>query len=570
MIELGYRSPADAANIRQMCKEDLLFFVNTFLFLFEPRNKFAKVVPFITRDYQDVHLLEVYDAIGDHDLPQPKSREMGATWSNLVPCLHYFLFSPYSYFTIMSYKEELVDGKGPKPLFAKLDHMLNPKWFPAWLRPRMDRTFRNMENLDNGSVFIGDTTTERSAVGDRALAVLIDELSRIDATDAANILRATQFVTKCRLMPYTAWTVDHPSTQLAQDPDKKKLFLHWMLDKDKAAGAYYAPTGKSKTGPDGWRSPYYDEECRRARDDLDVARDLDIRFEGSETRFFDDQLIKRVVERDCKKPVWSMQVRAFLDWDEEGEHEHFWRCMEGTQIDLWVMPDRNGRLPVAEYVIGVDTATGNGDASDSALVAYRKSDRMKVLQFVCNRIRPHEMAHLVNAIGKWLVGPYDGTAKVVPERNGPGEQMIGYLTKNLGYGNVWFQRNERSIDQKMTKTYGWNPTRMNKRAAMEEYKTALHQGTIVNRSESAVRCCQNFILMGHGGVNHSKTITPVSAEVSEKNHGDVTIADMLACHEMKGDSQFEAQDVQPEEIPANCMAYREMQAELEKNRPDLY
>ena len=115
-----------------MCKQDILFYINTFGYIFEPRD--AKRLPFITYMFQDPCLLELRDAVGEHDIVVEKSRDMGASWMCVYVLEWFWHFYKDETFLFLSRKEELVDKKGdPKELFSKLDFI--HKMQPPWLRP---------------------------------------------------------------------------------------------------------------------------------------------------------------------------------------------------------------------------------------------------------------------------------------------------------------------------------------------------------------------------------------------------------------------------------------------------
>src|SRR5262245_33196777 len=87
--------------IWHLCKSDILFWVNTFLFTYDPRNPPDKrVLPFITWKFQDETLLEVLKNLGICDIGIDKSRDMGASWMCLVAFLHQWQFVPYSSFML--------------------------------------------------------------------------------------------------------------------------------------------------------------------------------------------------------------------------------------------------------------------------------------------------------------------------------------------------------------------------------------------------------------------------------------------------------------------------------------
>ncbi len=58
LIARGSQDAAFAESLRAMCSEDLLFFVNTFGWTYDPR-KTPPVIPFLTYEFQDETLLDL-------------------------------------------------------------------------------------------------------------------------------------------------------------------------------------------------------------------------------------------------------------------------------------------------------------------------------------------------------------------------------------------------------------------------------------------------------------------------------------------------------------------------------
>ena len=52
-----------AATLKQMCADDILFYINVFCWIHEPRDLKDPIKPFITYEYQDDAILEECDAI---------------------------------------------------------------------------------------------------------------------------------------------------------------------------------------------------------------------------------------------------------------------------------------------------------------------------------------------------------------------------------------------------------------------------------------------------------------------------------------------------------------------------
>ena len=77
-------SPNYAAVIRDACAADPIFYVNGFLYTYDPRAQPYTKIPFVLYPYQRDGLLELFDAIGNEDLLIEKSRDMGASWLSVV------------------------------------------------------------------------------------------------------------------------------------------------------------------------------------------------------------------------------------------------------------------------------------------------------------------------------------------------------------------------------------------------------------------------------------------------------------------------------------------------------
>ena len=128
----GAKVPGAAKALREQCAKDILFWVNTFCFTYDPRLERQKVVPFTTYPFQDDALLKLINAIRKgYDVGIEKSRDMGASWINLAAFTWLWQFSPMNSLLAVSRNESYVDGpSNPKSLFWKIDFLLEhqPKW----------------------------------------------------------------------------------------------------------------------------------------------------------------------------------------------------------------------------------------------------------------------------------------------------------------------------------------------------------------------------------------------------------------------------------------------------------
>jgi hypothetical protein len=120
-----------------------------------------------------------------------------------------------------------------------------------------------------------------------------------------------------------------------------------------------------------------------------------------------------------------------------------------------------------------------------------------------------------------------------------------------------FYRNddETRFVSRRTKSVGWWSGKETKRLLLADYRKALVAGTFINRSaESYVECTQ-YVHEPTGEIKHSKAKTTIDPASAGENHGDIVIADALAC---RGLSEIRAAVVPEEnkELPINSFGYR--------------
>ena len=191
--------PNAAKEFWIMAKRDPLFFVNTFMFTYDPRRD-PSAIPFITYPFQDRAILTLCSALGERDVLIEKSRDMGASWINLTVFFWAWLTHDLQSFLMVSRKEDLVDKPGdPKSLFWKVDFALDR--LPLWLRPVYTRTKLHLYNHETGSTLDGESTTGDVARGDRRTGILLDEFASVE--NAEEVLAATADATNCRFFNST-------------------------------------------------------------------------------------------------------------------------------------------------------------------------------------------------------------------------------------------------------------------------------------------------------------------------------------------------------------------------------
>ncbi|MFA5186690.1 MAG: hypothetical protein WC551_09460 [Patescibacteria group bacterium] len=561
--------PSSAAFFWDVCSKDLLYYVNVFGYTYDPRRQpFAKL-PFITYTFQDEALLEIYRAIGDHDLFIEKSRDMGASWLNIVACEHVWHFKKHQSILFVSRTEDYVDKPdNPKSLFWKLDFFLNS--MPAWMRPpgydeSLHRSRLHISNPYTYSVIDGESTTGNVARGDRRTAILLDEFAAVE--QGFSVLTSTRDATKCRLFNSTPKGTSNAHYAIRQT-GVKKLRLHWSAHPLKAAGLYTTDENGElhvidKEGyPEGYeplldgrlRSPWYDEECKRAANPQEIAQELDIDYQGSGYQFFRAESVHEAIRQYARPPI----VVGELEYDDSTAQPIRFREEPNGHLQLWCLLGRDNKPPTEHrYIVAVDVSAGTG-SSNSTICAWDAATKEKVLQYANPYIRPEALAFQAVAVCRWL-----GNAQLIWESNGPGRQF-GSRVEELGYMNVYLSKRREAISGDTSAITGWSSTKEGKLVVLGDYRAAIEKGLCVNRSREALEETLDYIFGPDGSVYHSRSSDKSDPTGAKANHGDRVMADALAWKYMNDD--VTAPKEETPEVPVGCLAWRNKMREKEKQQ----
>ena len=247
------------------CTEDIIFFLNAFGWTYDPRISPSEV-PFITYDYQDVHIREQIQCIEDEvDSCTEKSRDMGFSWMIIGIQVQGFLFKKWASL-YGSYKEDYVDEQGNMDShFERIRFMLNK--LPAWMKPNdLVSKYMNISSEKLGCSISGDAGQNFGTGGRRKFAVL-DEFALWQHDKKA--FRKTADIAPCRIFGgtpegrFNVYGKIMTSHKDYEDLSIKRLRLHWQ----------------SHPLKDGeW---YLKEQQKRTK--LDIAKELDISYDESVT-----------------------------------------------------------------------------------------------------------------------------------------------------------------------------------------------------------------------------------------------------------------------------------------------
>ncbi len=492
---------------REMCREDVVFWLGAFGWLFEPRRRRGEMreVPFVPWGFQ-VDLLErMKAALNDHDVLVAKTRDMGVSWLAVMLFLHQWLFEPGTLLLMVSRNETYVDMRGnPKSLFWKLDYGLER--LPSWMVPPFRRKRMQLRNLENGSVIDGESTTGDVARGDRRVAILLDEFAAVEPQKQVSVLASTSQSTNCRLIVSTFGEEQDAFERKSRDGSCEVHKVGWWLHPEKSDGMIERADGTRS-------SPWYERECARIGDQRQVARELDCDPQSSGSRFFEASMIRRVTAEHGVPPL---EVGSLVHDKVTGEPIRF-DAHRGGRLSLWFPRNAAGVVALPGRVgVGVDVSEGTG-ASPSVVSVIDGSTGRKVLEYADATIRPEALAVWLVALMRWLGRAHDSW--VCPEAPGPGRTLMMRL-QEMGFTRLW-----RDPGAKLP---GFTPSKETRRAIYTDLLRAVASGAFRNHSLDALAEYGEVVYRPDGWIVHRASTGLVDPSGARASHADRVTADALA------------------------------------------
>jgi len=594
MLKLAGDDGSAAQQMRDLCSEDPLFYINTFGFSYSPKDSVSgfPLTPFISYEFQDEAILMLLDCINrGQDGATPKSRDMGASWMGLSAIEWCWHFRDYLSFLMVSRKEDLVDKKGfPGSLFWKIDflHQNQPQWLlptGRWLGDKdPNRKSLHLANADNGSVIDGESTTGNVGVGDRRTALFIDEFGAFPTDDGYAVLRGTRDVTNCRLFNSTP-RGQNAFYEVCTKTAARIIRMHWSRHPLKNLGMYECDAetgtvtlkddyrgvvevvkkgeseGVSVMFPDDYpfvkdgklRSPWYDKQGNRCVSPAEIAQELDIDFLGSDYQFFDAESIEALRRKHCRPP----SLIGDLEYDPITLEPKRFREHKDGRLMLWLTLGGDGRPSRdRKFVLGNDVSAGTG-ASNSVSCVVDRENGEKVGLWKDSNVLPTPFSEQAIALGKFFNKAY-----MIWDASGPTGKVFTNSVVKHSYGHIYYRRNEKKIGRDITDEPGYYLNPQAKTNVFNDYREALAQHEYINRSESGMLECLQFIRKPDGSIEHSASLNSQDPSGARTAHGDEVVADALACLGMVDRKSSK----EPEEptIPVGSLAWRWQQKRIEE------
>ena len=616
VAQMGYENPDFARELWILCSRDPLFFLNTFAYLLETRKKqdwntndrygSSKVLPFITRGYQDSLILQVLPHLGRQDIAIPKSRETGISWMIGGALAAWdWIFHDETHIGFVS--KDLLSANNPDDpdaLFSKFQFLLDR--LPIWLLDPKDvdrnitkNTFRN---LKNGSSLTAYPANADAGRGGRKAWMLMDEFHFFKTGDDEAVMDSTVHVTPSRVFVSTANRergmagAFYDVVANAEQKNGILITIDWKDDPDKRRGLYHGelipgtdsyklviddmdfwlpyatfdkdcsfrhPLKPGENYPfildERYRSLYYDHVWNRpGSTPQSVSAELDRNFGGATAQIMNPQLLARAIEA-CE----AVKVRG--DIVRSPENKELWLFQEvlaGGLTELWI-DLIDGKPPVGEYVFGADVSAGTGGAwsSYSALEGLEKVSGKQVFQWRGNKLDPIQFAELCVWVCKWFHNAY-----LVPEINGPlGQLFINRVAVELKYPHVFRRMRQEVAFREITERVGYR----NNDGGIELLKrleAAIRTGRVKPNAVVALNECSRYF-MKNGKLVHSAAETTDDVAGKGRAHGDAAIA--LGCAAFGVDDIPKRPDEAPKiDVPYQSFLWRRQEWERKQKDKD--
>jgi hypothetical protein len=405
------------------------------------------------------------------------------------------------------------------------------------LRPKQIRdNVMLMQNLDNGSTLIGESTNDDVGQGGRKTAILLDEFARVRNGEEIDL--ATNDTAACRIFNST---VNGPATwytRIYRDIKSGKragriITLPWEAHPMKGRGLSIIDVPITPNNPLGKKavSPWYIHE-QASRSARDLAQNIDRDHGKSGDSFFDPQEVEAHRLNFQAEPIHTGNLRFEDDLTEDEKRSVFL----GQQVEavsfieqgfrrgwrIWT-PLVNGRpVQTHRYVFGVDISLGTG-SSNSVISVFDGDANTKIAEYCDAFTSPEELAWMACMAGLWFGGK-TGKPLLCWETNGPGS-IFGKKIMQIGYAPIYFSKIEGRKVEKATERYGWNSTAARKEVLLGMYRDALKNAKFINPCKESLDEAIDYVYNDKGLLVPATKVQEAGG--ASATHGDRVVADAL-------------------------------------------
>ena len=488
------------AGLLKRCRNDIMFFFNTFLWTQDPRKRPADL-PFLTYEYEETYIRWIADHITNKkDCFTEKSRDMGMSWTLMGVILWHWFFVDGFKAHLGSKKEDDVDRSGDiRSLFEKLRYMLSE--IPNWLLPyqfdwKKHSMFMRLINPFNSSAITGESSNRDFGRAGRYSCCILDEFAAMEYADEA--WTSTGDSTPCRIVVGTPLGTGNKFWNLRFKSNIDIFTAHWSLHPEKSKGATRVKDKGKLNSLEAfaeWKkgepitSPWYEAEKNRrltseTQSKVDIAQELDIDYIASGDPYFDTKALQQQEE-------WEA-TENWVQFCEGNKKKVIMGSLTIVDGQVEFRPNKNGWLrlferPVAEgqYVCAIDAAEGlkHGDYS---VAAVRNKKTRNLSAGIYGHFDYDELAYF-----GYLTARYFNNCLVGAEAGGYGAAVNKRLY-DLGANTVRAMDFSSGPIDESTKL-GWINSVASRPKALGDMEAEIREGAVEIRDKDLKSECMNFI-----------------------------------------------------------------------------
>ena len=571
LIDWAAKSKENRQKIINACAQDPLWYINSFVFTYDPRPKLAdnplygyeeRVVPFITYPFQDNLVMEIVQAVrSGYSLVVPKCRTTGVSVCGMTVFDWFARFFRRLSFLVGSRKFEYVDDPGVyDALLPKID-LIHEKQ-PGWLRPILVRNSGKLIYQDTKSVITGEATNPNFGRSGRSTATWTDEFAFVDC--ASEVVASIMENSPCNIIVSTPHGTGNTFYELAHNPGLRQFRIPWYHHPIYNKGLYADESGEFWSPWLLKMSEIYSAQY--------IAQEYRIDWTGSDFTFYSQTMLANKISLFACEP----KVAGSLDLDDRGNPLGFSVAPDGL-LRLWTSL-QDGHPPRESYVLGIDIAAGTVDHhgrgySNSVASVVNRATGEKVAEWAVSGIDTIKFARMCVAMARWFCDAKGTPAFMIWDATGPTGGTFTKAIIDLGFSlsRVWFNEKFTEAEKQSSGRPGWWLQGSSRDTLLRTYGEMLSDDRFVNHSLEALKEARDYIQLRSGEIVYSRSEKTEDPTGARANHGDRVIADALACWVLNEKAVAPAREEKPV-AQYGSLAWRTKVVEEEerrKNKPWL-
>jgi len=460
MIDAEFRE-----DIKEMCRQDIVFFAATFVWLHETRDgEFAETIgkfPFMPWTDQVDVMAWLQEYAGKTDITIEKTRGIGLSWVAVTFLMWKWLFYGETMdYGILSKDELSLDMLNrPATLMGKMDVLF--KMLPGWLQlgansktilRRTSSSKHQLIHTESENAILGYASTDDKLRSARFNIVVTDEAAFLDV-DFQRWMASSQHTSPSRIFISTHDGTATMFYRMTQDSKSKlvRISTWWQANPARWKGAYVVKGGIVHILDKTYKFPVDYEFCHDTPGlERSVWLDSEFNRPGADKVGLMQEIygtaaidMKKLMQRDVLEiatrsatpPLYRCRLNSYDEFIEDLEGDwHFWQ---------------EPALPfTGSYIVGVDPAIGVADKALAGVCAIDVVTGAVVATAGLASCDAVQLAGAVKVLCELLCGARGmGHAQVAYESQGIGVSFLTEL-RRLRWPSIFKENKKFGIPNK--------------------------------------------------------------------------------------------------------------------------